>query len=185
MQFLIGPKGLAISEMNWDHWVTRYFKHLLRFWRKPFSLILCLPILLVLLIAIVTVAFLFVLKVLERAACDHEMILSHSQQQTPLTKIILYNEYLISFNQNQWIISSNWVHYLQDLFLWTFASHQSLMQPLSIVLSRLFVDRRQISSIPNLSIKQKIWAWCLTYIALWSSEVKNGLNSNSISIINF
>lgn len=57
------------------------------------------------------------------------------------------------------------------------------MKPLWIIFSVLFIDGLQISSFPNLAVKQKIGAWSFAYIALITSEVQNWLNSNSVSFI--
>ena len=51
--------------------------------------------------------FLLHVEVVKGGAGDHEMVLSHSNQQAVLSEVILEDEYLISFNQNERVVSSD------------------------------------------------------------------------------
>jgi len=124
-------------------------------------------------------------KVFKRSAGDHEVILPHADKQTPLPKVVLHDENLIAFHQNEGVISPDLVHDLQDLLLGPFAPHQSLVEPFPIILPSFLINGRQIPIFPDFPIEQKIGSWCLADIAVLTSEMKNRLNSQCIAVLNF
>lgn len=128
--------------------------------------------------------FLLHVEVVKGGAGDHEMVLSHSNQQAVLSEVILEDEYLISFNQNERVVSSDLTHHFHNLFFGAFTSHECFVEPFGIILLVLLVDGWKVPSVPNLSIVEEIRAWCFAYVAVRSSKVQNRLKSHGVSILN-
>ena len=112
MQFLVSPKGLPISKVNRYHRIARNLKKLFSFAGKPFSLILGLPILLIFLLSrsILLLTLFLLVKCLKRRACNHKMILSHTNKQTSFSEVIFEDENLVTFDKYKGIISSDLPH---------------------------------------------------------------------------
>ena len=55
------------------------------------------------------------------------------------------------------------------------------MEPFRIILAIFFVDGRKISCVPDLSIVEKVGAWCLAEIAMCASEMEDGLYGDGVA----
>lgn len=118
MDLLFGPKRFSVPYVDGDERVRRYLEKLLLFAGQPLGLIFHLPTFLIFLLASIHIIGLFrPLHFLKGSAGEHQVIFSHSNKQTSLSKVILHYEYLVSFHQNNRVVSSDLPKGLQYFFL--------------------------------------------------------------------
>jgi len=172
----LGPKGLAIAKMYGYERIGRNLKELFLLARQPFSLVLHLPPLLILVVARSILHLLFSLQLFMGSTGQKQMVFSHPHQKTAFPEVVLHDEDLVPLHQNHSIVSSYLPQSLQNLFLRALASHQRPMQPLSVVLPVFLIDGRQVAGLPHLPVEQKVGARGVGRVAVKASEVERALN---------
>ena len=108
VDLLLRPESLSVPYVDGDERIRRQLEQLLLFAGQPFSLVFHLPTLLIILLTrIHVIGFLSSMHFLIRRTGEHQVILSHSHEQTPLSKVILHYENLVSFDQDNGVVSSD------------------------------------------------------------------------------